>query len=81
MPCGDTIAYQAGDAGEPIGEASVRAAVGLAIPSSPASGGVSGGVTYIAFAGKDAQPADMEDLASVQALGQKLLLALLEYNP
>lgn len=51
---GDTIACQAGDASEPIGEASVRAAVGLGIPSSPASGGVGSGVTYIAFAGPGA---------------------------
>ena len=78
---GDTISYQPGDSSEPIGEASVRAAVGLGIPSSPASGGVAGGVTYIAFAGTDAQPKDMEDLAEVQALGKKLLLSLLQNNP
>ena len=78
---GDTIQYQAGDKGEPIGEASVRAAVGLGIPSSPASGGVGSGVTYIAFAGPGAQPKDMEDLAEVQALGTKLLTALLQNNP
>lgn len=78
---GDTIEYQAGDDSEPIGEASVRAAVGLGIPSSPASGGVGSGVTYIAFAGPGAQPKDMEDLAEVQALGTKLLTALLQNNP
>jgi hypothetical protein len=78
---GDTIAYQAGDSSEPIGEASVRTAVGLGIPSSPASGGVGSGVTYIAFAGTDAQPKNLEDLAEVQALGQKLLLSLLQNNP
>ena len=78
---GDTIAYQAGDSGEPIGEASVRTAVGLGIPASPASGGVGSGVTYIAFAGTGSQPVDMEDLAEVQALGAKLLLSLLQNNP
>jgi Fungal chitosanase of glycosyl hydrolase group 75 len=78
---GDTIAYQSGDSSEPIGEASVRTAVGLGIPSSPASGGVGSGVTYIAFAGTDAQPKNLEDLAEVQALGQKLLLSLLQNNP
>ncbi len=77
---GDTIAYQAGDKGEPTGEASVRTAVGLAIPASPADGGASGGVTYIAFAGPGSQPKDMENLAEVQALGTKLLLALLANN-
>ncbi len=77
---GDTIAYQNGDDNEPIGEASVRAAKGLGIPASPATGGVSGGVTYIAFTGEGTQPADMEDLAEVQALGEKLLLSLLQNN-
>ena len=77
---GDTIAYQAGDKGEPTGEASVRAAVGLGIPASPANGGAEGGVTYIAFAGPGSQPKDMEDLAEVQALGMKLLTALLTNN-
>ena len=77
---GDTIAYQAGDKGEPTGEASVRAAVGLGIPASPANGGAAGGVTYIAFAGPGSQPKDMENLAEVQALGMKLLTALLANN-
>ncbi len=78
---GDQIAYQAGDSEEPIGEASVRTAVGLGIPASPASGGVGSGVTYIAFAGAGSQPKDMEDIAEVQALGAKLLLSLLQNNP
>jgi hypothetical protein len=78
---GDQIEYQPGDANEPIGEASVRTAKGLGIPASPASGGVSGGVTYIAFTGKGTQPKDMEDLAEIQALGTKLLLSLLANNP
>jgi len=34
-----------------IGEASVRTATGLGVSGSPANGGVSGGVTYIAFVG------------------------------
>ncbi len=78
---GDQIEYQKGDANEPIGEASVRTAVGLDIPASPASGGVSGGVTYIAFTGKGTQPKDMEDVAEIQALGTKLLESLLANNP
>jgi hypothetical protein len=78
---GDQIEYQSGDDGEPIGEASVRAAIGLGIPASPATGGVSGGVTYIAFTGEGSQPKDMEDLAEIQALGAKLLESLLANNP
>jgi hypothetical protein len=78
---GDQIQYQAGDPGEPIGEASVRTAVGLGIPSSPASGGVGSGVTYIAFAGPGSQPADMENISEIQTLGAKLLLSLLANNP
>ena len=78
---GDTIAYQAGDSGEPIGESSVRTAVGLGIPSSPATGGVADGVTYIAFTGPGTQPKDMEDIAEIQALGAKLLQSLLQNNP
>jgi len=75
---GDQIEYQKGDASEPIGEASVRTAKGLGIPASPATGGVSGGVTYIAFTGKGTQPKDMEDVAEIQALGTKLLESLLQ---
>jgi hypothetical protein len=78
---GDQIQYQQGDPGEPIGEASVRTAVGLGIPSSPASGGVGSGVTYIAFAGPGSQPADMENISEIQTLGAKLLLSLLANNP
>jgi hypothetical protein len=78
---GDTIEYQAGDANEPIGEASVRTAKGLGIPASPATGGVGSGVTYIAFTGPGSQPKDMEDIAEVQALGAKLLESLLQNNP
>jgi hypothetical protein len=78
---GDQIQYQPGDPGEPIGEASVRTAVGLGIPSSPATGGVGSGVTYIAFAGPGSQPADMENISEIQTLGAKLLLSLLANNP
>lgn len=77
---GDTIEYQSGDSGEPIGEASVRTAKGLGIPASPASGGVGSGVTYIAFTGKGSQPKDMEDVAEIQALGMKLLVSFLQNN-
>ena len=78
---GDQIAYQSGDSGEPIGEASVRTANGLGIPPSPATGGVGSGVTYIAFAGPGTQPVDMENIAEIQTLGAKLLLSLLQNNP
>jgi hypothetical protein len=78
---GDQIQYQPGDPGEPIGEASVRTAVGLGIPASPATGGVGDGVTYIAFAGPGSQPADMENISQIQTLGAKLLLNLLANNP
>jgi Fungal chitosanase of glycosyl hydrolase group 75 len=64
-----------------IGEASVRTANGLGIPASPASGGVAGGVTYIAFVGAGAQPADMENLTQIQTLGAQLTQALLKNNP
>jgi hypothetical protein len=77
---GDQIAAQPGQTGEPIGEASVRTANGLGIPSSPASGGVGGGVTYIVFAGPGSQPADMENIPEVQMLGAQLTEALLNNN-
>jgi hypothetical protein len=64
-----------------IGEASVRTANGLDIPASPANGGVSGGVTYIAFVGAGSQPADMENLSQIQSLGAQLTASLLKNNP
>jgi hypothetical protein len=78
---GDQIAKQPGQTGEPTGEASVRTANGLGIPSSPATGGVGGGVTYIAFVGPGSQPADMENIPEVQRLGAQLTEALLNNNP
>jgi len=63
------------------GEASVRTAVGLGIPGSPANGGVGSGVTYIAFVGAGSQPADMENLSEIQSLGAKLTESLLQNNP
>ncbi|HEX3773211.1 MAG TPA: glycoside hydrolase family 75 protein [Polyangiaceae bacterium] len=60
-----------------IGEASVRTANGLGIPSSPASGGVGSGVTYIVFVGAGSQPQDMENIPQIQALGAQLVEALL----
>lgn len=78
---GDQIAAQSGETGEPIGEASVRTANGLGIPSSPATGGVGGGVTYIAFVGPGSQPADMENIPQVQSLGAQLTESLLDNNP
>jgi hypothetical protein len=64
-----------------IGEASVRTANGLGIPSSPARGGVGGGVTYIVFVGTGSQPADMENIPEVQTLGAQLTESLLQNNP
>jgi hypothetical protein len=78
---GDQIAAEPGEKGEDIGEASVRTANGLGIPSSPATGGVGGGVTYIVFVGPGTQPQDMENIPEVQALGTKLTEALLNNNP
>jgi hypothetical protein len=78
---GDQIAAEPGEKGEDIGEASVRTAVGLGIPSSPATGGVGGGVTYIAFVGTGSKPADMENIAEIQSLGAQLLASLLNNNP
>lgn len=78
---GDQIAAQPGQKGEPIGEASVRTANGLGIPSSPATGGVGGGVTYIVFAGMGSQPMDMENIPEIQSLGVALTEALLANNP
>ena len=77
---GDQIARNPGDTNEPIGEASVRTANGLGIPSSPASGGVGSGVTYIAFAGMGSQPADMENISQIQTLGAQLTESLLQNN-
>jgi hypothetical protein len=78
---GDQIALQPGQKGEPIGEASVRTANGLGIPSSPATGGVGGGVTYIVFVGAGSQPADMENIPEIQSLGTHLTESLLDNNP
>jgi hypothetical protein len=78
---GDQIAKQAGQSTEHIGEASVRTANGLGIPSSPATGGVGGGVTYIVFVGPGSQPADMENIPEIQSLGAQLTEALLANNP
>jgi hypothetical protein len=64
-----------------IGEASVRTANGLGIPSSPATGGIGAGVTYIVFVGAGSQPADMENLSQIQSLGAQLTQSLLQNNP
>lgn len=78
---GDQIVAQPSQNSEPIGEASVRTANGLGIPSSPATGGVGGGVTYIAFVGTGSQPVDMENIPEVQSLGAQLTESLLQNNP
>ena len=59
----------------------MRTANGLGIPPSPASGGVGGGVTYIAFVGTGSQPADMENIMQIQSLGAQLTESLLQNNP
>jgi hypothetical protein len=78
---GDQIAAEPNENGEDIGEASVRTAKGLGIPASPATGGVGGGVTYIAFVGTGSQPADMENISEIQTLGAQLTESLLDNNP
>ena len=64
-----------------IGAAGCRTANGLGIPSSPASGGVGSGVTYIVFVGAGSQPADMENISEIQSLGASLTKRLISNNP
>ena len=48
---------------------------------APSSIGIGGGVTYIAFVGTGSQPADMENIPEIQALGAQLMESLLDNNP
>jgi hypothetical protein len=71
-----------GDTGPPdiIGEGSYRLAEVLGIPPSAVNGGVLGRtVTFIAFTG-NSKPANIENQAQVDALGQTLLTAFLAAN-
>jgi hypothetical protein len=62
-----------------IGEASYACAAALGIDPDPLTGGTDGPVTYIAFLGGGAIPADVEDQAGVQRLGESLAAALLPH--
>jgi len=53
-----------------IGEASYAMARRLGIPSSPISGGVDGGVTYVVFTGPAAVVTKKEDAAEATRIGQ-----------
>ncbi len=66
-----------GDAGPAaiIGEASFAMAEALGIPSSPRTGGVDSGVTYLVFTGAAARVTRNEDHAEAVSLGEPLLHA------
>ncbi len=66
-----------GDAGPAaiIGEASFAMAEALGIPSSPRTGGVDSGVTYLVFTGATARVTRNEDHAEAVRLGEPLLAA------
>lgn len=66
-----------GDAGPAsiIGEASFAMAEALGIPSSPRTGGVDAGVTYLVFTGTSARVTRNEDHAEAVRLGGPLLSA------
>jgi hypothetical protein len=61
-----------------IGEASYATAVGLGIDPNPATGGASGGVTYIVFPGSHAKP--IEDHQSAVDQGQVLARQFINQN-
>lgn len=60
-----------------LGEASYAMAEALGIPSSPISGGVGSGVTYLVFPGASARVTRNEDHAEAVTLGQSLLAAFM----
>jgi len=64
-----------------IGEASYACAAGLGINPDPGNGGIGSGVTYIAFTGTGAKPADIENQSQTATLGQQLAQMLLQSNP
>jgi hypothetical protein len=77
---GDQVQYAVfGDTGPDniIGEASYACAAALGINPDPATGGSEGPVTYIAFLGSDAVPADIEDQTATRQLGESLAATLL----
>jgi hypothetical protein len=63
-----------------IGEASYAMAKSLGIPSSPSTGGVDSGVTYIAFTGKSAMVKKNEDHAEAVQVGLSAAQAVLSSN-
>jgi hypothetical protein len=63
-----------------IGEASYAMAKNLGIPPSPTSGGVSSGVTYIAFTGPSAKVTKNQDHAEAVQVGTARALDLLAKN-
>ncbi|MCA9635879.1 MAG: glycoside hydrolase family 75 protein [Myxococcales bacterium] len=69
----------AGPAGV-IGELSQAAAARLGIPTSPRSGGVDSGVTYIVFTGPGSYVEPIESEAEARALGERLARALIQDN-
>lgn len=63
-----------------IGEASYAMAKALGIPSSPKTGGVDSGVTYVAFTGKSAVVQKNEDHDEAVRVGTARALQLLREN-
>lgn len=63
-----------------IGELSQAAAARLGIPTSPVSGGVDSGVTYIVFTGPGTYVDPIESEAAAVGLGQSLAQKLIENN-
>jgi len=59
-----------------IGEASYATANDLGIDPNPSTGGVGGGVLYVAFTGPSAVASPIEDHAGTVTLGQSLLATL-----
>jgi Fungal chitosanase of glycosyl hydrolase group 75 len=59
-----------------IGEASYATASDLGIDPNPSTGGVGGGVLYVAFTGPSAVASPIEDHAGTVTLGQSLLTTL-----
>jgi hypothetical protein len=60
-----------------LGEASYAMAEALGIPSSPISGGVGSGVTYLVFPGASARVTRNEDHDEAVTLGESLLAAFM----
>jgi hypothetical protein len=59
-----------------IGEASYATANDLGIDPNPSTGGIGGGVLYVAFTGPSAVASPIEDHAATATLGQSLLASL-----